>query len=85
MKLKDFIAASEYDVYICSTEQEKEKLRPDRAAYISNLLKGCPGIMEFTVKRFYVFPEQCAIFAAVSLPWEIMQSIYGYNRRFNIE
>lgn len=85
MKLKDFVAASEYDVYICSTEQERGKLKPDRGAYISNLLKGSPGIMELTVKNFYIFPERCAVFAAVSLPWEIMQAIYSYNSLYNRE
>ena len=88
MKLIDFVNASEYDVYICSVDQDPEKLKastPSAGAYISNLLKGCAGIMDLSVVRFYIMPEICAIYAAVSLPWEIMQSIYEYNRLYNRE
>jgi hypothetical protein len=82
MTLRELISATDYDVYICSIDQEPEKLlnhRPNINAYATNLLKGITGIMDLSVYRFYIDPEYCAIHAAVLLPWPIVQSIYKYN------
>lgn len=82
MTLRELCSATDYDIYICSTDQEPEKIigyTPNRNAHISNLLKSITGIMDLSVYRFYIDPEYCAIHAAVLLPWPIVQSIYEYN------
>ena len=82
MTLRELISATDYDVYICSIDQEPEKIigyRPSAGAYITHLLKGITGIMDLQVYKFYIDPEFCAIHAAVLLPWPIVQSIYEYN------
>lgn len=82
MTIRELTFATDYNVYLCSIDQEPSKLigyKPNANAHITNLLKGITGIMDLSVYKFYIDPEYCAIHAVVLLPWPIVQSIYSYN------
>lgn len=79
MKIKNFVRATNYDVYIYSLHHEGN-YTPEQNKSVSNLLLGISGIADLTIHKFIIEPEDLAIYVLVDLPQEIIESIYNYNK-----
>lgn len=79
MTVKELVNATDYDVYLHSM-WDTHTPEPTMNRGVCNLLKGCSGIMELTVHKFTIEPEDVAIFAFIDLPVEVVKAIYRYNK-----
>lgn len=80
MTLESLVYATEYDVYIRSM-WATDTPKPELNQYVSDLLRGCSGIMNLEVQKIEISPEDLAIYALVDLPEEVLKAIYKYNTK----